>query len=477
MMAWQPVPINQPVHSNIDEVSLTNRTPNRYNTYRNAAGHTTRRPGYEDFADMATSAQVDGIYDWASQGFIIVVSSQDVFKVRKNGSIQIIGSGLFELSNRVVWADFGDTLYGANGGDIIKITSGLAEALTDPDIPANVSHVAAFDTYLLANKGGTGRMYFSDVLSPEDWTDQYVTAEQSPDLLVAVHSRWNEIWLFGEKTVELWYNDGVTPFVPFSGGVISTGCLSPHTIKYARDSYYWVNENREVVRSTGQSYQIISDPIKNLLRDSESVSDAIGDYVTVGGEDWYILSLPSYGDFGVTIVYDIRKDEWQGEWNYFETTDFQNSRYRIRQFRMNAYTYVPLWNLHLIGDTRTGEIYSLSKEFSDDAGDLIRSYWVTGNINHGSSLRKRSYKLWFRILRGEGATDSAPVFMLRWRDDGSKVWSNTIELSLGESGDYEYFVAANRLGMYRTRQYELSVTDGVPFVVAEAMEDIEVIPR
>jgi len=71
--------------------------------------------------------------------------------------------------------------------------------------------------------------------------------------------------------------------------------------------------------------------------------------------------------------------------------------------------------------------------------------------------------------------ESSPVLMLRWRDDGSKTWGNTHELDLGETGEYEFYVSLRRLGMYRSRQYELSVTDDVPVVIADAEELVEVL--
>jgi hypothetical protein len=469
-MPWQKLPINQEVYTNIDEVSLSSRTPERHDTYRNAAGATLRRPGFAEFCDTATDAPVDGMYNWEEQDLVIIVADKNVYKKDETGAISELGTDLFVAGQRPTFANFGDTLYAANGGDIIKITTATATALADADIPDAVSHVAAFDTYMLCNKGDSGQMHYSNVLDPETWDAEFVTAEQAPDDLTAVHARWHEIWLFGKRTIERWYNDGVTPFVPLQGGVISCGCPAPDTIQWIQGGFYWLNENREVVRSAGQNYEILSGPVHDLIREAKTVSDAIGDYITVGGNNFYALSLPDYGSYGLTLVYDIGQNEWQGQWNYW---DSENSRYE--RFRGNCYTYVPAWNKHLLGDRSNGKVYYMRTDKYQDDGDTMRSCWLTGWIDHGTAQNKRSHKVRFRIRRGEGEMESSPVLMLRWRDDGSKTWGNTHELDLGETGEYEFYVSLRRLGMYRSRQYELSVTDDVPVVIADAEELVEVL--
>jgi len=60
-MPWKKIPINQPVYTNVEIVSLSSRTPERHDTYRNDAGATVRRPGFVQFADTGTIVSIDGI--------------------------------------------------------------------------------------------------------------------------------------------------------------------------------------------------------------------------------------------------------------------------------------------------------------------------------------------------------------------------------------------------------------------------------
>jgi hypothetical protein len=109
-----------------------------------------------------------------------------------------------------------------------------------------------------------------------------------------------------------------------------------------------------------------------------------------------------------------------------------------------------------------------------DAGDLIRSSWITGHIDHGTSRTKRSNTLRIKARRGEGGSSDSTL-MLRWRDNGSKTWSNTRNISLGKTGEFEFFKDEYRLGSYNSRQYELSITDNVPLSMVYIEEDIEVV--
>jgi len=200
------------------------------------------------------------------------------------------------------------------------------------------------------------------------------------------------------------------------------------------------------------------------------VSDAFADYITFGGNNWYVLTIPSYGDSGVTLVYDVAKNEWQGKWNYWNTT---TSVYE--QFRGYNYAHIPAWNKHLLGDRLNGIVYYLQDDSHKDNGDTMRSSWITGHIDHKTSRRKRSLKLRIRLKRGYGAEDSEPKLMLRWRDDGARAWGNIHYIDLNEIGEYKQYVEINRLGMYRSRQYELSVTDDVPVIIADAEELVEAV--
>ncbi len=465
-MQWTKLPINQAVYTSIDEVSLTgNLTPNRLDTYQNDAGAVSRRPGYNLLGTTGITAPIDGMYDWTAVERILIVSGGNIYYKTKESDVILLGSSFLMAGNRPTFADFGETVYIANGNKIVKVNLGGCTTLTDPDIPSNVSHVVAFDGYLIANEGGTDRFHWSNVLTPDIWEFNFATAEQSPDNITAIYAKWSELWLFGEKSVEKWYNDGVTPFAPNQSSTMSIGCLAPGTIQYINDNFYWLNEKREIVKTQGSQYEVVSLPISNILQEISDVSNVVADFYTVGGNYWYVLNIPGYNTHGITLVYDIKRGEWQGQWGYW---DQLNENYE--RFRGLCYLYVPDWNQHIIGDKSNGYIYDINTDTYTDNGAIIKSTWLTNYIDYDTAVKKRSHKLRFKLKRGVGALGTSPKLMLRWRNDGNKEWGNFHYIDLGAAGDTDHYVTINRLGMYVSRQYELSITDNVPVVVAGAEE-------
>jgi len=63
---------------------------------------------------------------------------------------------------------------------------------------------------------------------------------------------------------------------------------------------------------------------------------------------------------------------------------------------------------------------------------------------------------------------------VRWRDNGSKIWSNDRKIGLGFEGNTEFIRSIFMLGTYRTRQWEFYCTDNIPFSIVQATEDVTV---
>jgi hypothetical protein len=68
---------------------------------------------------------------------------------------------------------------------------------------------------------------------------------------------------------------------------------------------------------------------------------------------------------------------------------------------------------------------------------------------------------------------SLPYLMVRWRDD-NKDWSREVRIDLGDIGQTEVVRRLNITGMFRTRQYEVTCSEGVAVVFCAAEEDIDI---
>lgn len=60
--------------------------------------------------------------------------------------------------------------------------------------------------------------------------------------------------------------------------------------------------------------------------------------------------------------------------------------------------------------------------------------------------------------------------MIRWRDDRNAEWQNEIQQEVTGQMDFLYVASPQS---YRTRQYEISFTDNLPFVLISMEEEVE----
>jgi hypothetical protein len=470
------VPLASPqVEQNVDQESVSVQYTKLNNAYVNDLGYIARRPGVAALVDLGTDDVVDGLYWWQEQDTLIAVSGGEVFSVDAAGTATSLGTGM-ETGTRPTFATAtpsGDqTLVLANGGRPYKISGDpltLAE-ITDANAPANCTHVAFLDQYILANNANTQAVSHSVVATVDDWDATGIfSAEIRTDNVTGVFSAWEELLVLGTDSLEIFYNDGVTPFVPRQGATIERGTISPYTVKYVDNTWFFLDSTRRVVRLAGRNPQVISGPFDKTFQELDNVEDATGDIIEISGKNFYVLSFPSENR---TFVYDYKLGYW-GEWTEWnEDTSVSN------RFIGNCHAYSKVRNTHYVGSKTSGQIYTLSVDNYDDAGDEIRTEIQTGFIDHGTLARKRNNLLRIRVKRGVAApSNTAGIISLKYRDDSGDQFSNERQIDLGLVGQRDFHVDLRRMGMYRARQYNMVLTDATAMLFGSVEEDVEVMLR
>jgi hypothetical protein len=61
---------------------------------------------------------------------------------------------------------------------------------------------------------------------------------------------------------------------------------------------------------------------------------------------------------------------------------------------------------------------------------------------------------------------------MRWRSDGFPEWSKYMELKIEANQQNDHFCKLNRMGMYRSRQYEFVMTDAADLALVGMEEDV-----
>ena len=466
------LPINEAPYYNTDDIANSIAANDMFDCYLEPVPGlgfvTRRRPGLVDFTDLGTGIHGDGIFWWDAAAKCIAVSSGQIFEIHQDGtSTDITGDPLI-AGVPVIFADGQKLdgtpwLYMANGRLIYTINGAKTVQPSDASTP-NATHIDYINQRFIANKPGTSRMWFTDTNpATGNMENDYWSSTSNPirntargDYLLAVRTCWEEVYSWGSLGLQIWQDDGATPFTPVQSAFSEVGLEAPYSIVRVENTLFALcvlDGKRVVVKMAGRAPQVISEPIARILSEMGTVSDAIGDLINVGGMAIYLLSFPTEGQ---TWAYDHKNDTWS-RWGLY----YGNEDLRHRFLGQHA-CFCKGWNKHLIMSRVDGKIYELSRNAMDDAGAEMISYRRTGWFDaEVSDTRKRCDQ--FYVKAKPGVTDVVKL-MIRSRDNGVKTWSRFTELNF-QNNTVE---PMNRQGTFRTRQWEFRIPAGVDAIIMSA---------
>lgn len=470
----KPLPINGPSFLNSDEEVGINGdfAPELYNGYLDEFGATHQWPGTSEYVNVGNTVAITGLYWWERKGIAIAVDeSGNVYRINKNKSCTDITGTALTGKFPPTFADDGSALVIANGGAMV-FTDGytVTANIGDADAPTSVTHVAFYDSYILAKDIDTDTWYWSDTSNYASWSAlSFATAESSPDKTLALIVFNLEIQNFGTKTIENYYNDGTTPFVRNAQALISSGCGAAYSVTPFLETIFYLNDNNIPARISGRQSQLIGKAVEKYIQGLGDVTDAIGFGANIAGRNFYILSFLKAN---VSLAYDVSLNFW------YQPRKWNVNKAEFDAFIGRCYCYAKGWNMHLLGSRlRNGSIYEWSPDYYQENGDILRLYRKTGNVNHGTKKEKKSGITEIRVTRGEGdPTGTEPYLMMKIRND-SETLTNEEFLGLGNAGDRDIVIRTNTMGKYRNRQWMFIFTDNVKMVMADAVENVEVLGR
>jgi hypothetical protein len=457
-METKDLPINVGLNKAVEEVGLISHNAAMQDCYVDEVGGVNRRYGLTELCDLGTSAGVDGLFWWEAQDMVLAISNGDAFKITAadgtKAALTMTGTDL-ATNVRVTWADFGTAIYAANGGKIKKISTTALTDMADADAPTAVTHVAFLDKYLLSLETNTRKIWYSAVGDPDTHEGEYFSKDAQFDNVKAMAVANLEAYLLGERTMEVWHNDGTTPFSRLGQGFVQSGNVAPYSFAYcdAVSSFVWLDHERKVVYLNGRTPTALSATINKYIQGFTTVSDAQGDYMVLAGRPYYMLTFKTEDK---TLVWDFVSQQWY-EWGYWNSGTASYERWRG-----NCFCLAPAWNLSLVGDKSNGKIYKILSTAFSDAGDTIRMLDRTGHIDWGyPTKRKKCVELALRIKRTQVAGGVGDVNLtVQYRDNGETTWKTERTITISTtSSDTEYRASLYQLGSYFSRQWQFIYTN------------------
>lgn len=472
-MPLVPLPLTGGAFQNVDEFELSNpeKAAALENFVLNDAGSNVDRAGLKQFVSLGTSPVI-GLAKFA--GVIVAVTNdRKVFKITEAGSSDELSDGggiLLPGIARPSFASDGEFLAIAGGAAPIRWDGTSADTVLLPGSPPTTDSIEFLDGFWIlidrdVTDGQQMRFAGPTAASRLIWNaGDFFSAEAFPDKLVRLSVLVRELHGFGEDSLETFQNFG-DPVVPFQRSfVIDRGLASRQSVVQADNTLWYLDDRRRFVFIQGRTPTVISNPFDRVIQNFTTVNDCFGSVLNIEGQYLIQWTFPTEAR---NFLFDYKRREYLGEWKGFLNGQEQ-------RFRLNA--HVKSFNKHFVGDFFDGRIFTLSRDNKDDAGLIRKCVRRTGEIDHGTSTRKRSNFYRFTIKRGVGSLGDArnPVMEVRFKDDG-KPFTAPIQVDLGKTGDVRNTVELRRTGIYRRRQLEVSVTDPIEFVLLKVEENIDVL--
>lgn len=403
--------------------------------------------------------------------------------------------GLFASSNGVLLAVGGDRIYRLNAGKWVELTTlttnngpvyfddnGISGVFVDGTTTAPTFNIATFsastmsgdgwygadfvayvDGFFVFNKPNSQSFYKTGALDLTLDALDFASAEAVPDKLIGLLVDHREVWLFGDRSTEVFGNTGAAdfPFERIGGAVMPVGCVAKHSPARVDNSVVWLGRSEHghgiVYRAQGYApVRISTHAIESEWKTYARLDDAFSWCYQQGGHEFYVLTFPTASK---TWAWDAATREWHER-------AYRNTSNVLGRHRANCHVLYDGKNL--VGDFESGNIYELSPATYSDNGDVIPRI---KSFQHMVADGKRQFFHSFELdmERGVGNAEEAdPHVTLRWSDNGGRTWSASLVRSLGKIGEYDTRPRFNRCGMGRDRVFEIMTTAKAKIVLQGA---------
>lgn len=448
--------------------------------------HLVGSPGLRNILTASTNNGVvcRGLYETAGGRFFgvwgntLIEISIDETQTDRNTTLRFNS-----VVGNVSMADNGTQLIILAGGDgfIYTLATDTIEQILDVLVgvvnsvfPTGANQVVFNDGFFLVSLPGTKAFYKSALQNGLSW-DALDKAEirSAPDNIIGLIESNTDVWMFGEKSIEVWENVGNAdfPYIRREGATQNIGTKNPWTIQKINGEIYFLGSNKDgfgiVWRTNGYNLQQIStDVINEKLNPLGNTNDAISYTYQEKGHYFYVLTVPS---LELTFAYDSTTNFWHERafWNT-NTALYERHKSTYQTFAFGK---------NYIGHNGSGILSHLDSGYYFDDTELIRRLRIGAHLHSENKLiRYNMFELEFE--RGQGLVTgqgSDPQVMFNYSDDGGFEWSNEQWVDMGEIGEYNTRARWHSQGTGRDRVLQIVITDPVKSDIIGMYMDIEVL--
>ncbi len=420
-------------------------------------------PGLTTFAEVT---------DRACRGTLYLTDLDAAYTVHGISVYKTTWNGVSPTSTAIgVVAGSDNVQMSRNQGDPVQISIHCAagEFYIENDVIKQVTDEDLFDD-IVSTDGVAGYTVYGNsdgrfqISSINDCTAidglDFATAEQSADGLVKVFAEHGDLFLFGQRSVEVWRNTGQVdfPFAPVGGTNYEIGLIARDSVADSGDNVLlWVGNDNAVHKWPGQT--ISTHGIDRTIAAETSPGNIMG-------FAW---------DFQGHRFYNLTGTDWSRSYDTATAVWHSRESYNIGHWR--AVFPFKAWGRVIFGDMLTGKLLQLDEDAFDEDGDLL-VWGMDSPILHVFPNGGIVDAVHFDVATGVGLTSGQgqnPIMMLSWSTDGGKSFHGNRQLSLGTYGNYSR-VTARRLGRFGPSGIQFRVRISDPVIRALVGVDVAVRP-
>lgn len=411
-----------------------------------------------------------GSYTVSNTQLSFHVSGNEVYQLSSVGGIPVALSGNLNTSaGAVSMTDNGTHVLIVDGtnGYTIDLNAPAVVTIVDPNFYDGAQTVTYQGGYFVLEKQGTSNFFISDLDSIDFPPLNESSVLSSPDILVAVISNNEQLYLLGARTIEVWALTGASASAPFTlipSRVMNMGCTAPASVRKLAGTFLWLGANDQ---GDGVVYSMENDsPTRVSTHAIEYRLQQLGDLSTASayayqenGHYFYVLQLPGAD---TTYVYDMSTKQWHERQSM---VDGQLGRHL-------GISHCFLNGEHIVGDYRNGNLYIYNSNYFYDNGETLRRMRQTPHSSSG--MANVFYKtMQVDIQPGVGTLTVDPRLVLRVSRDGGFNFGNPIYSSMGLVGKYKTRARWQRLGYGRDLVFQVFCDDPVNVVFLSAYLETE----
>jgi hypothetical protein len=339
----------------------------------------------------------------------------------------------------------------------------------------NFSQVDFVDGFFIGLVLGQNEYQISNIFDATTWSAlNYAQIAGTGDTRVGVKADHEQLWLFGNKNTEIWYNSGNAnfPFQRVPQAILPMGLAAVASVVQLDNAVFWLGADERgqgiVYRTNGWVPQRVSNhAMEQQIQGYTKISDAYAYAVQDGGHAIYYITFPSA--FAQTeVIANVKQTIYTGvTWGYDVSTGLWHKRLYWNP-TVSAYQahlgmcHCVAGGEHIYGDRASGNLYVASHSCYQDNGTALR--WLR-STPHISNEERWTF---FHAIQLYMQTATTEEIFLRYSNDGGFTWNARPMRGTGGAGQYKTRIKWNMLGRARNRCWEVSGAGNCPTAIVDA---------